>query len=147
MYLDDEHHILRYARRKDLVINDFGHPVEFTPQAFEMKERDKGKLSSNWVEFFEEDTFVKKRDATIKSFRKVFDVGSESAFGLARVGKLINVCAGKDYVKVKVDHDSNNKTNPSHARILRLPFNDSEIMASLAKEVFDVVISNSDVND
>lgn len=149
MYLSKEHHVSRHAPYKKLLRDDDDNPVGLLPQAFEMREElGEKSLSVNWLEYFSKNHADNIVEA-IQNFRLSRDgkVGKLSAFGIGNVGMLEDICAKHQHTKVRVLHDGrkSKNNNASHARIIRLPFNNLPIMESLAYDVFTELVPNKDI--
>jgi hypothetical protein len=151
MYLGKKDHVARHAPYKKILRDEHDNPVGLLPQAFEMREIDNGALSVNWLEFFDEthENNIIKMIKDFRRFRKMkgFPVGLKSAFGIGNVERLQDVCAEKQHPKVRVEYEEkkSKKHNASHARIIRLPLNDSVIMESLASNVFVKLVLNKNI--
>lgn len=147
MYLTKNDHVSRHVPYKKLIRDDNDNPVGILPQAFEMRENlDEKELSVNWLEYFG-DNHTNNLNRMIIAFRLSRGrVGKNSAFGIGNVGILQDKCGEYGFTKVRVDHANKaSKKNKSHARIIRLPFNNMQIMQCLAFDVFTELVPNKDV--
>ena len=153
MYLKKNDHVSRWAPYKKLLRDQNNKPLRLLPQAFEMTDKDNGKLSVNWLEYFcgSHSTNIIK---TVQAYRKMIKdryngrvVGELSAFGIGNVGMLEDACAVYNYTKVRVVYDERKveENNKSHARIIRLPLNNQDVMLTLASNVFTEIVPNKDI--
>lgn len=145
MYVDKKDHVSRYIPRKKLLVDDKENPVGILPQAFEMRvDKEEKDLSVNWLEHFgnnyQQNIAHMVQSFTLSWNRQGAKIGKGSAFSVANVGVLENKCAqiGQKSVKVLLDEKPKN-SNPSHARIIRLPINNDEVMQVLASDVFKLI--------
>lgn len=151
MYLLRKDHVSRHVPYKKLLRDDGDNPVGILPHAFEMREIDKNKLSVNWLEYFgsdHEDNIVKMiKDFRLSRLSLGYKVSKSSAFGIGNVGVLEDVCYQHRFTKVRVLYNERkvDVNNKSHARIIRLPFNNLAVMQSLAKDVFIRLVANKDI--
>lgn len=143
MYLEDDQHASRWVKPKHQHINDDGSVVVL-PQAFEMRDNDRGKLSVNWLEYFKS-THQDNIEKSVHAFRKhMGKIAKSSIFANGNVGNLKAVCDELGHKKVEVDHNvESDAPNPAHCSILRLPENDATVMQKLAGEVFTEIVLNS----
>jgi hypothetical protein len=128
------------------LVDENGKIYGVSPQAYELREIDKGKLSVNWVEYFKQFDFEANLDQVIKEVcvnRKIKPT-TLCAFAIANVDRIIKESTSMGFSKVKIVH-SPEENNYSHSSIIRLPDNDENLLIKLSKEVFDRVILNSDI--
>lgn len=151
MNLDRKHHISRHVPYKKQLKDNNGEPIGVLPQAFEMREIDKKRLSVNWLEYFKSN-HTENIIKMVKAFRKSrialgYKAGLNSIFVIGNIGKLIDVCTSYKHSKVRVVHnpDKESEHNKSHASIHRLPENDGTIMQAMANEVFTEMVRNKDI--
>lgn len=146
MGLPDNNHVMRHVPYRKLLKDDEGNVLGLLPQAFELRERDKGKLSVNWIEYFENETQQENITSTVFALRTTRDISANSvcAFGIGNVKKIKDVCNSFTSKKVDVVH-TGWKGNESHSSIIRMPENDLDLMTSLAEDVFVNIIPNEDV--
>jgi len=134
MYIPDNDHVMRHVSYKRLLKDDDGSPIGgFFPEAFELKEEEKG-LSVNWLEYFK-GTHQENIESSVRKFRETRDVKKSSGFGIALVKKIQSICSehGADKVRVVLDEEDNNK---SHSSIIRLPRDNLDLLQSLAVSCF-----------
>lgn len=144
MYVDDENHAKRWVKPKHQIVDDDGNAIGLLPQAFEMRPRDDGKLSVNWLEYFKS-THQENIEKSIQAFKQSMEQGipKTSVFAIGNVGCLKQACTSLGHTKVEVDHNGKTKSpNPAHCSILRLPKNDLTLMQKLASEVFTELVPN-----
>jgi hypothetical protein len=147
--LPDEARVVRNVPWKKLLKDENDNLLGgFLPIAFELRQDDASptgfeeSLSVNWLEYFP-DPETRLRDC-IWAMRKVRDLRGKSAFAIAKVGTVKQVCVERGFgVRVVFDPEDN---NPSHAGIRRLPPNDLSLMAALAAEAFTEMVMNSDIS-
>jgi len=143
MYIRDEDHVMRHVSYKRLLKDEEGKPIGgFLPQAFELKEGEKG-LSVNWLEYFK-GTHQDNIEASVRKFRDTRDVGRSSAFGIGNVKEIQDVCAenGAHKVRIVLDEKDDNK---SHSIIIRLPRDNLDLLQSLAVSSFVHCVFDSEV--
>jgi len=143
MYIPDKDHVMRHVSYKRLLKDEDGNAIGgFLPQAFELKEGEKG-LSVNWLEYFG-DTYQENIEASARKFRDTRDVRKSSAFGIGIVKNIQDVCAkhGANKVRVVLDEEDDNK---SHSIIIRLPRNDLDLLQSLAVTSFTDCVFDSEI--
>ena len=106
-----------------------------------MRPQDEGKLSTNWLEFFDGDYEDNLKNAIV-DFRSVRSTANSAIFGIAKVGVLYEKCDEKNASKAKVVHKNKKKAtrNFSHATINDIPENDNDLMQCLSSEVFDTFV-------
>jgi hypothetical protein len=147
----DDHHVVRHVPYQKLLKDEDGNVADSNgaaygifPQAFELREEDRNKLSVNWVEFFGKTTYPKNLDACIQDIRQNRGIknGARCGFGIGLVSKIKSVCHSSGFTKVKIVHDPT-RGNKSHTSIIRLPMNDSGLMQSLAYDAFTEIMLNS----
>jgi len=145
MKLEPEHHVLRYASYKKQLRDDDDNPIGLLPCAFDMRPRDNGKLSVNWIEYFTGDR-NSMIDSAIADFRTRMTTAKNGIFGFANVGNLLRACKNKNAKKVKVIHfpPRKSKANGSHATINELPEGSEEVTQCLATEVFVEIVLAKD---
>ncbi len=133
MNLPDEDHVMRHVSFKRLMKDENGNPIGFLPEAFKLKEKEKG-LSVNWLEYFK-GSHQLKIEASVNKFRETRDIKKSSAFGIAVVKIVQDVCdkLGATKVRIVLDEQSDNK---SHSIIIRLPKDDLALCESLAVTAF-----------
>lgn len=151
MNIPNDNHVIRHIPHTKLLRDDEGNPADehgnpygVYPQAFELREIDKNKLSVNWVEKFNNDTQSKNIEETIESIRRVRGIKKTASCGFA-IGKVSNIKAvsiSRDFSRVNVVFSGSND-NPSHSSIIRLPDNDIGLMTDFAEKVFTEIILNN----
>ena len=142
MYLPDQDHVMRHISYSRLEKDEDGNPIGILPQAFELKEEEKG-ISVNWLEYFggtPQDNVL----ASVKTFRDTRKIGSKSGYGVGSVDNIQNTCNqhGARKVRILLDEEENNK---SHSIIIRLPRDNLEIRQALAVEVFHELYLEKDI--
>ena len=142
MYLAEKDHVMRHVSYKRLEKDENGEPIGILPEAFELREDEKG-ISVNWLEYFKgthQDNIV----SSVKKFRATRKIGKTSGYGIGVVGKLQDVCAkhGANKVRVLLDEEPNNK---SHSIIIRMPKDNLDILQAIAQEVFIDFVLDKDI--
>ena len=144
MNLPDEDHVMRHVGHKNLERDGNGHHTgRFLPGAVTLRDCENG-LSVNWLEHFS-NTMDANIIASIKTFRNIRSVKKSSAFGVANVGNIRDICAQHGFNKVLIVHAPNNPKNESHSEIIRLPRNDLALCDALALSAFTTLIPDSDI--
>ena len=138
--LPDQDHVMRYVSWGKLRRDEDDKVLGFLPQAFQLRP-DEPSLSVNWVEYFG-DPDTRERDS-VWALRRTRNAGTKSAFGIANVGKIKDICLSRN-VRVRVVHEPR-ETEPAHASIRRLPVDDLILLAVLAEEAFTRLIRNADI--
>lgn len=141
MQLPDEDHVLRHASYKRLNRDCEGKILGLLPQAFALRPKDKG-LSVNWLEYFDGDQHFQIKES-IRELKSVQDIRKSSAFGVAKVSSVKNICINNK-LTVKIVYTPRNKIL-SHSEIRQLPMDDLLIQEALAYEAFTKLIPNSEI--
>lgn len=147
MGLPNDDHVMRHVPYKKLMKDSDGNICGLLPQAFELRDIDKGKLSVNWIEYFNKTSQTENIESTILAIRNArgtISSNSKCAYGIGNVGAIKDACKSFTPEKVDIVHTPN-ANNKSHSSIIRLPDNDLGLMAELADEVFADIILNKDV--
>jgi hypothetical protein len=139
--ISDDDHVVRHVPWGRLRRDEDDNVLGFLPQAFERRP-DEDALSVGWMEYHE-DPATRTRD-TILEIRKARTVGGKSAFGIARVGRVKEVCLSAGNVKVRVVHEPLDNW-PSHSGIRLLPREDFDLLEALADDAFSEMILNQAV--
>lgn len=147
MGIPDKDHVLRHVPFKKLLRDDQGNIHGLLPQAFELRNKDNGKLSVNWLEYFRNPSHHENINSTVQALRMFRDIktASNCGYGVGNVKVIKDVCKSCGVKKVDIVHSSNN-LNKSHSSILRLPPDDLNLMASLAEDAFNEVILNKNIS-
>lgn len=142
MNIPDEDHVMRHVSSKRLRRDEDGNPIGFLPEAFQLREGEKG-LSVNWIEYFKQ-TFEDNIVSCIQLFRKIRGIKKSSAFGIGNVEKIKSICLKHGHKKVIIVDDGNNR-NKAHVLIRRMPEDDLLLLDSLASDAFSRCVPNKDV--
>ena len=140
MDLPENDHVMRHVPYKKLLKDEDGNPIGFLAQAFEMRPGEPG-LSVNWLEYFKKNDHKGNAKESIHKFRRVLNINNNNAFAVAKVNDILETCHSCKAEKVKVVYKPSNK-NKSHSAIIRLPYNDLEVMEGLATDAFKDIILN-----
>lgn len=137
----DTHHVMRYVPWAKLRRDGDDQVIGFLPGAFELREKE-DHLSVNWLEHFPGDQEDQVTEC-VKEFRGKFGVKKKSAFGVAEVGKIRDICqrSGK---AVRIVY-SPSPGNRSHASIQKLPREEFSLLEALAADAFTEMIMNSEI--
>ena len=142
MALPDPDHVMRHIHWNKLQKDENNNVLGILPQAFALRDCDKGALSVNWVEYYD-GTHDEKIHKTVQDIRKAVKVGPKSAFSVSTVQAIKETCKNTSrLIKVVYWPNSNNH---SHALIQHLPKNDMALLDGLSKEAFSTLIHNSTI--
>lgn len=137
----DEHNVMRLVPSQRLRRDGDDNILGFLPQAFQLRPQEQG-LSVNWLEHFDGDHSTQVASC-IKAIRIHLDVRKKSAFGIANVRKVKEICNTKSRTIRIVYAPSDG--NESHTVIQKLPADDMELLDALAIEAFTELVLNTDV--
>ncbi len=133
--LPDEDHVVRFISPNRLIKNEHGK-IEILPQAFILREKDKGRLSVSWLEYFDGDQSSKLsaiKNALAKGWRHG-KLPSKGALGTGNVAEIKTVAPkAKPPLRIVYAPSTN---NPAHSSIVNMPNDDKTILESLATDVF-----------
>ena len=141
MNLPDDNHVMRRVSSSKLRRDENDNVIGFNPQAFELRPNEES-LSVNWLEHFDGDHDA-KIIRVIKELRSTQKITKKSAFGIANVGNIKEICR-KQHALVKIVYAPTDKI-PSHSEIRRLPCDDLTLREALATEAFCTLIQNADI--
>jgi hypothetical protein len=146
--LPNDDHVMRYVPWAKLRKDEYDNVVGFLSEAFKLRDGE-ASLSLNWLEYFSGPRDEKIRQS-VEMFRRVRGVGSKSAFGVANVKRVKEVCAASGASRVRVVYEpeeakSGKPANPAHSGIRHLPRDDMSLLEALASEAFAELVRNSDV--
>lgn len=137
--LPDEHHVMRYVSWNRLRKDENDNVLGFLGEAFQLKQNEES-LSVNWLEYFDRDRDTKIR-MSVETFRQTITVGKKSAFGIANVSKIKEICRAYG-TNVRIVYEPTDN-NPSHSAIRRLPRDDLSLLDALAADVFVELVQNA----
>ena len=138
----DGHHVMRYVPWAKLRRDGDDNVLGFLPVAFELRATEES-LSVNWLEYFPGDHQNQVADC-IKEFRNSnFGVKKKSAFGVANVQKVKDICQGSGKTIRIVYSPSPN--NLCHVSIQKLPRDEFAIFEALAADAFTEIVMNAQV--
>lgn len=137
----DDHHVMRYVSWTKLRRDGDDNVLGFLPVAFELRVGEES-LSVNWLEYFSGDRQIQISEC-VKMFRTSIDVKKKSAFGVAKVRKVKDVCQmnGKAIRIVYAPSPNNN----AHASIQKIPRDEFAIFEALAADAFSEIIMNGQI--
>jgi len=147
--IPDEHHILRYAKRRDLrtVVDTDENEIVIglARDAFKLRD-DETTLSVTWIEYFQGD-FSEQKVGAVKAFRPTFTSSAKppypGAFGVGLVGDT-KLAADSYGHKIRILHEPDN--NPGHSAVHRIPRDHDDLFEKLATEVFADFFLNSEIS-
>lgn len=140
--LPDHDHIIRHVAYGRLIRDEDDNPVGIRADALRLRVNEE-YLSVNWLEYYEDkDTQLNQ---SIWAMRQVRCLGGKSAFAIANVGKVKELCATRD-LKVRIVHEPEDK-NPGHAAVRRIARIDDDqvLLDSLAQDAFGRLVLNAAV--
>lgn len=141
--LSDHNHVIRHIPWSKLRRDEDDNVLGFLPQAFALRPNEEA-LSVNWLEIYDgsHECRIKK---TIHELRSVQKINKKSAFGIANVGIIKEVCKkNNNSVKVVFTPRSN---IPSHSEIRHFSSEESALLEALAAEAFSELIHNADIEE
>ena len=113
--------------------------LEYVEDISKLNEREK-----YWLEYFDGDQQFQIKES-IRELKSVQDIRKSSAFGVAKVSSVKNVCINNK-LTVKIVYTPRDKIL-SHSEIRQLPMDDLLIQEALAYEAFTKLIPNSEIED
>ena len=137
--LADEHHVVRYCNNQRIEKDPHtGNAVGLFPDAMQLRTREKEEyLSTNWLEYV-----AGTRNDRLKSILgilrgKIPSIKETSGLAVLRVEKIKD--AGKETGHKITVRFTPNRNDPSYARILGLPLDnsDTELVSLLVDEAFN----------
>lgn len=139
--LPDDHHVMRFVPWARLLKDEDDNVLGFLPEAFQLREGEDA-LSVNWLEHFA-GSHQDRICYSVRAFRASVQVGKKSAFGVANVKKVKDICRAHEASVRIVFAPSRN--NPAHSLIKHLPRDDLELFDELAENAFTELVLNSSV--
>lgn len=140
--LPNDDHVMRYAPWSKLRRDENDNVVGFLSEAFRLREGEKS-LSLNWLEYFS-GTRDEKIRQSVEMFRRLRQVGTKAAYGVANVQRIKEVCAAGGASGVRVVYEPEEQ-NPAHSGIRHLPRDEMSLLEALASEAFAELVPNSRV--
>lgn len=137
----DEHNVMRLVPFNRLRRDGDDNVLGFLPQAFQLRPQEES-LSVNWIEHFDGNHSTQVASC-IKAIRIHLEVRKKSAFGIANVKKIKEICNTKSRT-VRIVY-APSEGNDSHTVIQKLPIDDLEMLDALAIEAFSKLVLNADV--
>lgn len=143
--ISDDDHILRYVPWSRLRRDGNDEVIGILGQAFHLREKDKGRLSATWLEYFDPDgdELLIQAVRTIRASSLV--VAPKSGFAVGNISKIKTVCS-KYNSKVRVKH-SPMLSNNAHASVSGLPEDNHELFELLASEAWADLVLNKEIPD
>jgi hypothetical protein len=139
--LPDDNHVIRYVSPNRLIKDDDGNVLGVFPQAFALRPNEEAP-SVNWLEHFEGDYDARIKQ-TVHELRAAISVKGKSAFGVAVVGNIKEICK-KNGTAVRIVYDPR-KSIESHAEIRNFPRDDLSLLEDLANGALCQLIANADI--
>lgn len=143
MNLPDDNHVMRRVSSSKLRRDENDKVIGFNAQAFALRPNEES-LSVNWLEHFEGDHDARAIQ-TIQELRSAQNISKKSAFGIANVSNIKEICK-KNRALVKIVYAPTDNI-PSHSEIRRLPSDDLSLQEALATEAFCILILNGDIEE
>lgn len=130
--IPNDHHVMRYVRRKGLRRDENGIVLGILPQALELRPKEEF-LSVTWLEHFSleyEEGFIEAS----KAICKTLEVKKKDGFSVSKVEDIFKGCASFD-VKIRILHEPEEE-NSGHVAVRRFPRDNIELLDLLAAESF-----------
>lgn len=145
--LPNDDHVMRYVPWSKLRRDEDDNVLGFLSEAFKLREGEES-LSLNWLEYFSGTRDDRVRQS-VEMFRRARQVGVKSAYGVANVKRIKEVCAASG-ARVRVVYEpeeakDGKPPNPAHSEIRYLPPDDMSLLEALASQAFAELVSNSKV--
>jgi len=140
--LPDDDHVLRHVPWQRLLRDGNDKVLGFLPQAFQLRDGEES-LSANWLENCD-GTHSNKIQQTVSELRAAIKVGPKSAFGVAQVGKVKEVCKSNNRAHIRIVL-APTKSIASHVEIKELPRDDIQLLTMLATEAFIELVHNKSI--
>jgi hypothetical protein len=132
---------MRYVPWSKLRRDGDDNVLGFLPAAFELRPTEES-LSVNWLEYFSGSRQDQLTEC-VNQFRRCFDVKRKSAFGVANVRKMKDICQ-ENGKAVRIVY-SPSPDNCSHASIQKLPRDEFSLLDALAADAFTEIVMNAQV--
>jgi hypothetical protein len=147
MDLAADNSVARYVGYKNQIRDADDKPIGAIPQAFELRlKKAEVSLSVNWLEHFDPNIKVSLSELVEEQNSNVYvNYNKRSGiFCCGNVGELVKIANSLTQNNVKVVHDGNKK-NKSHASIIRLNGNNSELTQSFSNDIFTTIVKISEL--
>jgi len=146
--IPDDNHVMRHIPQKKLLRDGDGNILGISPYAFEVREVDQNRLSTNWLEYFEGSDHAENVESTVQSMRdnplRPIKKTANCGFGVGNVLKIKDICSAHGIKNPDVVHNPT-RDNKSHSRILRIPQDHMDLYNALADEAFLELHMNGDI--
>ena len=138
-----DHHVMRFVPWSKLRRDGDDNVLGFLPVAFELRPTEEA-ISVNWLEYFPGD-HQNQVTMCVGEFRDrgILTIGKKSAFGVANVRKVRDICQGSGKAIRIVYSPSPN--NCCHASIQKIPRDEFAIFEALAADAFTEIAMNAQV--
>jgi hypothetical protein len=143
--IPDDNHVIRYVPWSRLRRNGNDEVIGILGEAFHLREKDKGRLSATWLEYFDPngEELLIQAVRTIRASLLV--VKPNSGFAKGNIS-TIKVACMKYKSKIRVVHAPSGGNN-AHVSIIGLPEDNSELFELLASEAWADLVLNKDIPD
>ena len=127
--VDDDEHVVRFVKPKDLRRDEDGNVIGVNATAFQLREGE-GYLSASCLEVADPEKMAALK--VLKGiYTKQFSKVQKYVFSVGRAGDVRTVCARKSSVRILKE---NSKWNPAYAVVRQFPDDDWEIKEQLASQ-------------
>ncbi|TBA80350.1 hypothetical protein [Rhizobium ruizarguesonis] len=146
--IPDAHHVARVCPKNRVIRDGQGRPVGVFPQLYKLREKTDTRprepyLSASYVEYFgnEHSQCLKSCVST-----SAFPIKPADFMVILNAGKVRQIGATYN-LKLKVVHDTANKSNPAYAKIVGTPHDATHaFLGALAATTVSLLISVEDIN-
>lgn len=137
-----DHHVMRFVPWSKLRRDGDDNVLGFLPVAFELRPTEEA-ISVNWLEYFPGD-HQNQVTMCVGEFRDrgILTIGKKSAFGVANVRKVRDICNNNGRA-IRIVYSPTPKN--SHTLIQKLPRDEFALYETLAVEAFTEIIMNTQV--
>jgi hypothetical protein len=143
--IPDDNNVLRYVPWSRLRRDGNDKVIGILGEAFHLRELDKGRLSTTWLEYFgsNNDESLSQAVRAIRASSLV--VSPKSGFAKGHISSIKIACL-KYKSKIRIVR-SPSKDNDAHASVVGLPEDNSELFELLASEAWSDLVLNKDIPD
>ncbi|NOU20624.1 MAG: hypothetical protein HOO93_02345 [Methyloglobulus sp.] len=143
--IPDDDHVIRYVPWSRLRRDGNDEVIGILGEAFHLREKDKGRLSATWLEYFSNDCDTQLTKAVRVIRTGSLNVKSKSGFAIGNIRKIQATCM-KYKSKIRIVH-SPSRDNNAHVSVIGLPEDNSELFELLASEAWADLVLNKDIPD
>ena len=143
--LPEEDHVVRNIRWTKLIKDENENVIGIFPEAFELRDKDNGRLSVSWLEHFAGDKKTQLRETknALATGWKGGKLPPRGALGIGNVAK-IKLAGKKIKPPLRIVY-APSKTNPAHSSIVNMPSDDKVLLETLAADVFTEFVQVKDI--